>query len=215
MKSIFFIITCLCISTLLSAQQVANETPYVNTDYRKYLYLHLDNPVYISTGKYKSVKIELSNGNGTITKAKEPGKYFIKPVSVGPAVVTLTAPGYKKQFEFDCITLPYPEIYLAGSANEDNMLHVKWSKGIYVRHHTIDHSIFFTVDSFKVTINDSSGQTSFMNAGAAWSNDVQHAIWKAKENFELTLDKVYITWLDKQKLVLGPRKFYMWTARTR
>jgi hypothetical protein len=87
MKRILVIFCSILVPALLLGQQISNENPYVNTDFKKYLYVNFDNPVYISTGKYKSLKIEVSNG--TITKTDEPGKYLIKPERCETTIVTL------------------------------------------------------------------------------------------------------------------------------
>jgi len=191
MERIAIIVFCLYVSKLSLAQQVTNEGPYVNTDFKKYLYVGFENPVYISTGKYKSLKIEINNG--TITKTKEPGKYLVKPDDCKTTIVTLIGPQYRKQFEFECAIMHYPEIDFLGYRYEHNVPSIRRSEGIYAKHTPLDLDISYHIDSVRVTIKDSLGEKIHINIGPRWDSVTVEMLRQAKNGSLLIIDKIALT----------------------
>ena len=181
----------LLISMLSFSQEVTNETPYVNTDFKKYLYVNYENPIYISTGHFASMKVEVSNG--TIIKGKEPGKYIVKPERCETTIITVHAPGYKKEFEFECAVMHYPEIDFLGYRYEHDVRSIRGSTGIFAKHTPLDLDIAYRIDSCRVTVIDSTGQRSHINIGPAWDAVTIEMLRSAPKGAELRIDRIFLT----------------------
>jgi gliding motility-associated GldM-like protein len=195
-------------SFISSGQEVTNESPYVNNDFKKYLYVNFDNPVYISTGKYKSLKIKVSNGK--ITKTKTPGKYLIKPERCETTIVTLIGSGYRKEFSFECAIMHYPEIDFLGYRYDDNVPSVRRSEGIYAIHTPLDLDISYHIDSFQVTISDSLGHRTHVNVGPRWDAISSEMIHQAKRGSVLLIDKIALTGPDNRRYSGQTFKITIW-----
>ncbi|MCX6319580.1 MAG: GldM family protein [Bacteroidetes bacterium] len=208
MQKIQFILWNLFLPMLFHGQQVSNESPYVNTDFKKYLYVGFENPVYLSTGKYKSLKIEVSNG--TIKKTGEPGKYLITPDSHEKEIVSLNGSGYFKQFEFQCITMKNPEIDFVGIRNDDNMMPISRSEGIYAKQTPLDLDIFNRIDSVRVTVIDSLDLKVHTNIGPKWDSITLKMIRGARKGSTLIIDKIVLTGPDNRTYRGEPKLVIIW-----
>jgi hypothetical protein len=208
MKQILGIICSLFISTFLLGQQIYNENPYVNNDFKKYLYVNFDNPVYISTGKFKLLKIEVSNG--TVTKTGEAGKYLIKPERCETTIVTLIAPGYRKQFEFSCAVMHYPEIDFFGYRYQHNVPSIRRSEGIYAKHTPLDLDISFRIDSVRITVKDSLSEKTHVNVGPRWDSTTVKMLEQANKGSWLIIDKVLLTGPDNKRYQGEPLHKLIW-----
>ncbi|MBN8673601.1 MAG: hypothetical protein J0L56_05680 [Chitinophagales bacterium] len=205
-KIILAVLIFLSLNSL--GQEVTNESPYVNNDFKKYLYVNFDNPIYISTGKYKSLKIETSNG--TITKTNTPGKYLIKPERCETTLITLSRPGYSRLFEFDCAVMRYPEIDFLGYRYEHNVASIRRSEGIYAKHTPLDLDISYRIDSVRVTVKDSLNEKTHINIGSKWDSTTLKMLEQAEKGSVLIIDQIKLTGPNNERYQGEPlyRRFW-------
>lgn len=185
---ISFFFSLICFGQLT----VDNHSPHVATDFKKYLYVGFDNPIYITGGNVKALKVSVDNG--TIASTGKKGYYLVKPTNVGTATVKLEGNGYKKEFRFDVWPMRYPEIRLVGIPNDDGMIEIKrYSDGIAAFFTPADVDIHFGIDSFTIEVKDSLQSVSHVNRGALWDSTTKQMIQEAKSGTRILIHHVYMT----------------------
>ena len=191
-------------------QTVNNQSPYITTDFKKYLYVGFDNPIHISTGNFKSLRVSADNGSITSTGSK--GFYLIKPERVGTSTITLSGDNYKKEFRFEVWPMHYPGIRLLGLPNEDGMIDIKhYSTGITAFISPMDVNFEFQIDSFTVEVKDSLRSFSHMNIGALWDAVTKQWIQNAKTGTRISIYNVYMSGQGRKKIKSdGYLEAYIW-----
>jgi hypothetical protein len=197
MKQLLFLFLSILNLNIALGQKVVNTDPYVNMDFRKALYVEFDNPIHISTGKYKSLNVSVNNG--TIRKTGVPGKFIVRPNRCAPIIVTLSSPGYRKEFAFECAILRDPEVQLVGDRYEHNVPSIRRSEGIYAKHTPYDLDIVYKILSFELKVWDSSGKRTHKNIGAAWDSTARLMIKTVAKGGELTIDNIILVGPDGRK----------------
>ena len=197
---IFFIV--IFTSLAVSAQvEVTNPNPDVFLDSRKYLYLDAENPVIITTGGLKSVKVTMING--TIKKTDVPGKYLATPDENSFfSTIILTAKKYREEFHFDHKELPRPKAVLAGLRNEDGVvLFFKSTAGVMALIENFPIQVSFKVDSFQITIWDSLSEKTHMNIGAKWDETTKQMINTLRQGMYVNITNVHVSGLRRKYIL--------------
>ena len=191
MKYIFFHLF-LSISTYCIGQKdVNNQSPYVATDFKKYLYVGYDNPIYITTGNFNSLKVSTDNGLLTFTDNK--GYFLINPEKVGTATITLSGENYSKAFTFQVYPLRNPSIKLTGIPNEDGMIDIKRSEGVTAYYTPADIDILYQIDSFTVEVQNTNDTIIHTNIGAHWDSITKQLISNIKSGNRILIYQVYMS----------------------
>src|SRR4030095_4566743 len=200
MKKIFFFFIVFASLIATGQVEVNNPTPNVFLDSRKYLYLDAENPIIITNGKLKSVKVSMING--TIKKTDVPGKYLAIPDEDSfYSTIILEAKSYKEEFQFYYKELPYPKVFLAGLRNEDGVLmYFKSSPGVMAFIENFPIPVIFKVDSFHIKFSDSTSEKVHMNIGSIWDATTTQMIKESKRGTFVHIYDVYVT---------GPRRKYL------
>jgi hypothetical protein len=209
MRCIFLIVIscsfCFCCGQVV----VKNESPHVAMDFKKYLYVGFQNPIYITTGNIKSLRV--STDNGSITATGKKGHYLIKPRKSGTATITLSGQNYKKTFAFDVWHMQSPTIRMAGFPNDDGMIDIKRSStGIIAYHEPVDVDIEYQIDSFTITFRYSRDTTEHVNIGAVWDSTTKEMIRTAKSGSTIAIDKVYMSRNGRRIYSVGYLDYYVW-----
>ncbi len=192
----------------LGQKVVNNQAPHVATDFKKYLYVNYDNPIYITTGSIKSLKV--STDNGAITETNKKGAYLIKPEKTGTTIITLSGQNYKKDFIFQTYPMQYPSIRLIGVPNEDGMIKIKESDGIWAYHNPSDVDISYQIDSFTVEVKDSIGSSKHVNIGTNWDSVTKQMIKDAKSGSRILIYGVYMSRQGRKLHSDGYLESYVW-----
>lgn len=194
----------------LGQQTVNNPSPYVATDFKKYLYVGFDNPIHITTGNIKLLQV--STDNGSIVSTGKKGSFLIKPEKAGTATITLSGDNFKKKFKFEVWPMHYPGIRLLGQPNEDGMIDIKHnSAGITAFISPVDVDFEFQIDSFTVEVKDSLRSFSHTNIGALWDSVTKQWIQDAKTGTRILIYNVYMSGQGRKKIKSdGYLECYIW-----
>lgn len=209
MKSPAILITTFIISLHGLCQiTVKNPNPEVFLERRLIVYYGIDNPITITTGNDPTAKITVKNGTLTHTSTK--GKYLLYPAESGDGsygiTITVKTSTQEREFKFDVVGLPYPEIEFLGSRNEDNAFDNfrMNSKGVFSYIKYFEVPAHFRVDSFVVTIHhpeDSANIFHHTNTSTTWDSITKKKIWSAKGGSFVTIKKVWITGPDGRQFI--------------
>src|SRR5688572_28127392 len=209
MKIVIFFLCLNCCLFCWGQQIVSNEVPHVSMDFKKYLYVGFENPVYITTGNIKSLKV--STDNGTITATGKKGSYLIKPENRGTATITLSGHNYKKTFTFKVWSMHFPTIRLVGQAGEHGIINIKsYSEGIMAHYTPADVDIEYQIDSFTVELRDSANTISHINIGALWDDTTKEMIRNAKRGSRILVYEVYMSRNNRKLKSDGYLESYIW-----
>jgi GldM C-terminal domain len=210
MRLILVLLTAFITKLIPGQIVVSNPNPDISVEFKKVLFIGIDNPVVISTGNLKSVKVQIKNG--TIKKTNEPGKYFIKPIGISGAItsVIFTAPNFKKKVEFEVNLLPDPEIDVVANRNEDGMIiYFQHSTGVFVHPRPLDLDIKYTIDSFTIIFTDSTGDKIHRNIGATWDATTSKMLKEAKPETKVLITHFDLTSLGRRIRVFKHLEYYI------
>ena len=190
-------------SLVASAQvDVTNQDPNVFLDSRKYLYHDTENPIIITTGKHKSVKVSMING--TIKKTDVPGKYLATPDENSfSSTIILTAKKYKREFHFDHKELPRPKAVLAGGVRDIHgvVFSFKSTAGVMAIIENFPIPVRFKVDSFQITVIDSVSEKTHMNIGAKWDETTKQMFNTLRQGMYVFITNVHVSGLRRKYIL--------------
>ena len=188
-------------SLAISAQvEVINPSPDVFLDSRKYLYVDAENPIIITTGRLKSVKVTMING--TIKKTDVPGKYLATPDENSfSSQIILTAKKYREEFHFDHKELPRPKAVLAGPRNKDGVVFFFRSTGLIAFIENFPIQVSFKVDSFQITVWDSLSEKTHMNIGPKWDETTKQMINAIRQGMYVNITNVHVSGLRRKYIL--------------
>jgi len=191
------------IKTLSASSQleVSSSSPNVFVDSRKFLYLDAENPVFISTGKFKSVKVSMING--IIKKSETTGKYLATPdVNSFHSTIILEAKNFKQEFNFDHKELPVPRAFVVGPRNEDGViLYFKSTSGVMAFIENFPIQVQFAVDSFIIAFSDSISERIHMNIGAGWDDITKQMMNEMRRGTFVYIYNVHVSGLRRKYLL--------------
>lgn len=190
--------SALLVSHLLEGQvTVTNNEPGIFYNINRYMYRFFENPITITTGNLKEVKVSVKKG--TIKKGNKPGEYYVRPddTEYFTTTVIITATNFRKEIDFELLYITYPDIDIVGGQRTEGVVYsLRGSTGIRLIHRPVDISGDYKIDSFFIefTYDDSIHTTiGHMNIGAEWDNSTKALLNKARSESFVLINNVYVT----------------------
>jgi hypothetical protein len=167
--------------------------PNVSLDSKRIMYRDAPNPIIISNGEYKFVKVLAING--ILKKGENPNQYYVTPgdEDIYTTLMVITDQD-SFEYRFYLKPLPYPEAMVAGPRNEDSMIEFfRATTGVLALIRNFDFEVNFVVDSFTITFSDSVSIQTHRNIGNVWDQKTRDMLNEAKSKTVVTIQDVYIS----------------------
>lgn len=180
-----------------------------------FLYIGVDNPLYISAFRASEddIKVKISGADATISKSED-GLYIanVHTISDKCFVDVYSNDRIIARKEFRVINPPNPTICINGKTSGNHLSKYEWTKatGIELSNYDFHFKVSYQVDSFTVKIISATGTAKSFNCdGSDFSSQVKKYIAQIPGSSIIIFDNIMVHEKSIGKLRLSPSVYYI------
>jgi GldM C-terminal domain len=195
--------------------EVGRSWTIIDEGHLNFLYIGVDNPLYISAFRVSedNIKVKISISDATISKSED-GLYIanVHTITDKCFVDVYSNDRIIARKEFRVIYPPNPTVCINGKTSGSHLSKFDWTKatGIELSNNDFHFKVSYQVDSFNIKIISTTGSTKLFNCeGSNFSSEAKKYIAQIPGGSIIIFDNIMVNEKSIGKLRLSPTVFYI------